>query len=155
MRAGGVPDCPGLYALYGSLQTGRYANPFAHTTNLVPRRFDMGVEYDGQGEIDALGNARITFAGTAIGGGWTCNTAENGGIVYQLTDGPDHGRYIYLTEDIIPNVTTGQHVTPDSKSRPSPRTAEPVAAKSASPPSATSPPIARLNERTSHLGTYT
>lgn len=90
---------------------GVYADPFARTGNLVPRRIDMGVDYDGQGEIDAIGNARITFAGTGIGGGWTCNTPENGGIVYQLQDGPDAGRYIYLTEDVIPAVRSGSEVT--------------------------------------------
>ena len=65
-------------------QLERYANPFAHTKGLVPQRIDMGVDYDGTGEIDALGNARITFAGTGIGGGWVCDTSENGGVVYQL-----------------------------------------------------------------------
>jgi len=90
---------------------GSYTNPFAHTRNLIPRRIDMGVDYDGQGEIDALGNAHITFAGTGIGGNWTCNTSTNGGIVYQLSDGPDHGRYIYLTEDLIPTVHTGEQVS--------------------------------------------
>lgn len=91
--------------------SGSYLNPLAHTINLVPRRIDMGVDYDGQGEIDALGDAHITFAGTGIGGGWTCNTSENGGVVYRLTDGPDQGRYVYVTEDIIPAVTAGQNVT--------------------------------------------
>jgi hypothetical protein len=89
---------------------GSYVNPFVHTHNLVPRRIDMGVDYDGQGEIDALGNAHITFAATGIGGNWTCNTPANGGIVYQLKDGPDNGRYIYLTEDILPTVTAGQDI---------------------------------------------
>ncbi|MGH3610958.1 MAG: hypothetical protein ACRDRD_23150, partial [Pseudonocardiaceae bacterium] len=93
-----------------SSAAGSYVNPFAHTRNLIPRRIDMGVDYDGQGEIDALGNAKITFAATGIGGGWTCNTSANGGIVYQLTDGPDHGRYVYLTEDVIPTVRAGDQV---------------------------------------------
>ena len=87
-----------------------YANPFAHTKGLVPQRIDMGVDYDGTGEIDALGNARITFAGTGIGGGWVCDTSENGGVVYQLQDGAYQGRYIYTTEDVIPSVHTGQTV---------------------------------------------
>lgn len=89
---------------------GTYANPFAHTRGLVARRIDMGVDFDGQGEIDALGDARITFAGTGIGGNWTCNTPENGGVVYQLQDGPDRGRYVYVTEDISPSVSAGHEV---------------------------------------------
>jgi hypothetical protein len=89
---------------------GMYANPFAHTRGLVAQRIDMGVDYDGSGEIDALGNARITFAATGIGGGWTCDTSTSGGIVYELTDGPDQSRYVYLTEDVIPTVTGGEQV---------------------------------------------
>jgi murein DD-endopeptidase MepM/ murein hydrolase activator NlpD len=89
---------------------GTYTNPFAHTQNLVAQRIDMGVDYDGQGGIDALGNATVTFAGTGIGGGWTCDTSENGGVVYQLTDGPGHGHYVYVTEDVIPTVSRGQQV---------------------------------------------
>jgi hypothetical protein len=90
---------------------GTYANPFAHAQGLVPRRIDMGVDYDGQGEIDALGDARVTFAAIGIGGGWTCDTAENGGIVYRLRDGPSAGRDVYVTEDVIPSVSTGTSVT--------------------------------------------
>jgi hypothetical protein len=89
---------------------GTYAKPIAHTQGLVPRRIDMGVDYDGQGEIDALGAGHVTFAGTGIGGGWTCDTAENGGIVYRLTSGPYAGRYVYLTEDVIPAVSAGATV---------------------------------------------
>jgi len=89
---------------------GHYANPFQHSSQLVPRRIDMGVDYDGAGPIDAVGTARITFAGTGIGGGWTCDEPTNGGVVYQLQDGPDKGRYVYLAEDIIPTTTTGQTV---------------------------------------------
>jgi hypothetical protein len=87
-----------------------YANPFARTQGLVPQRIDVGVDYDGTGEIDALGAAHITFAATGIGGGWVCNTHVNGGIVYQLLDGADQGRYIYVTEDVTPAVQTGQTV---------------------------------------------
>jgi murein DD-endopeptidase MepM/ murein hydrolase activator NlpD len=86
-------------------------SPFAHARKLTSQRIDMGVDYDGEGEIDAIGNARITFAGTGIGGGWTCSTPANGGIVYQLTDGPDHGDYVYVTEDVTPTVKTGTDVT--------------------------------------------
>src|SRR5436853_340475 len=79
-----------------------HVNPFARTVDLTPQRIDMGVDYDGAGEIDAIGDARVTFAGTGIGGGWTCSTKANGGVVYQLINGPDHGRYVYVAEDIVP-----------------------------------------------------
>src|SRR5579884_4258434 len=83
---------------------GGYVNPFARAKNLMPQRIDMGVDYDGAGPIDALGNGRVTFAGTGIGGGWTCSSSENGGVVYQLADGLYRGRYVYVTEDIVPTV---------------------------------------------------
>ncbi len=91
--------------------TGSYVNPFAHAQGLVARRIDMGVDYDGSGEIDAIGDAQIKFAATGIGGGWVCNTGENGGVVYELTDGPDHGRYVYVTEDVIPSIQPGATVS--------------------------------------------
>ena len=90
---------------------GQYVNPFARTRNLTPQRIDMGVDYDGQGEIDAIGDAHITFAGTGIGGGWTCSTPTNGGVVYQLSNGPDEGKWVYVAEDVIPTVNEGQTVT--------------------------------------------
>ena len=89
---------------------GQYANPFAHTRNLTGQRIDMGVDYDGQGEIDAIGDAHVTFAGTGIGGGWTCSTPANGGIVYQLSNGPDQGKWVYLAEDVTPTVRAGDTV---------------------------------------------
>ncbi|MBV9336751.1 MAG: hypothetical protein JO243_12770 [Solirubrobacterales bacterium] len=101
----------------------RYANPFAHTQGLVPQRIDMGVDYDGTGEIDALGAAHITFAATGIGGGWVCNTHVNGGIVCQLLDGADHGRYIYVTEDVTQPSKRVKPSPPVSTSRTSPPTA--------------------------------
>ena len=84
---GGGPACSSA-----PVAPGQYVNPFAHTRNLTPQRIDMGVDYDGQGEIAAIGDAHITFAGTGIGGGWTCSTPTNGAIVYHLDDGPDQGQ---------------------------------------------------------------
>jgi hypothetical protein len=89
---------------------GEYANPLAHTGNLTPQRIDMGVDYDGQGEIDAIGDAHITFAATGIGGGWVCSTPTDGGVVYQLDDGPDQGNWVYVAEDVIPTVNAGDTV---------------------------------------------
>jgi hypothetical protein len=90
---------------------GGYANPFARTQGLIARRIDMGVDYDGSGEIDAIGNAKIVFAATGIGGNWVCSTSANGGVVYQLTDGRYQGDYVYVTEDVIPTVHANDTVT--------------------------------------------
>ena len=57
-----------------------------------------------------FGNARITFAQTGIGGGWTCATQINGGVVYELLDGAYAGDYVYLAEDVTPLVHAGQTV---------------------------------------------
>jgi hypothetical protein len=94
---------------------GGYVNPYAHTQALYPSRIDMGVDQGGTGQIDAFGNARITFAATGIGGGWTCATSVNGGVVYQLLDGPYAGKYIYVFEDVIPAVHVGQVVQAGQK----------------------------------------
>lgn len=101
---------PGQACTSSTVTPGQYANPLAHARNVVGQRIDMGVDYDGTGPIDAIGNAHVTFAGTHIGGGWTCSTTVNGGVVYQLTDGPDQHKYIYVTEDAIPTVKAGQTV---------------------------------------------
>ena len=102
---GGGPACSSA-----DVAPGQYANPFAHTRNLSPQRIDMGVDYDGQGEIDAIGDAHITFAGTGIGGGWVCSTPTNGGVVYQLDDGPDQSKWVYVAEDVMPTVKAGDTV---------------------------------------------
>jgi hypothetical protein len=94
---------------------GTYVNPYAHTQALYPSRIDMGVDQGGTGEINAFGNARITFAATGIGGGWTCATSVNGGVVYQLLNGPYAGKYIYVFEDVIPAVHVGQVVQAGQK----------------------------------------
>ena len=99
---GGGPACSSA-----PVAPGQYVNPFAHTRNLTAQRIDMGVDYDGQGEIAAIGDAHVTFAGTGIGGGWTCSTPTNGAIVYHLDDGPDQDKWVYLAEDVIPTVKAG------------------------------------------------
>jgi hypothetical protein len=78
---------------------------------LTAERIDVGVDYAGSGEIDAVGNATIVFAGTGIGGGRLCSTPANGGVVYQLTDGQYQGDYVYVIEDVIPTVHPGDSVT--------------------------------------------
>jgi hypothetical protein len=87
-----------------AIPTNGYVNPFAHATNVVPQRIDMGVDYDGSGPIVALGAGRVTFAGADPG--W----AGGNSINYQLLDGPYRGRSVYVAEAVTPTVTTGQTV---------------------------------------------
>ena len=91
---------------------GQYVDPFRSSTSIYPSRIDMGVDYSGTGPIDAIGNATITYS--APGGvGWgpySCSGGYGGAVTYRLTDGPDTGRYVYVTEGIIPTVTAGQQV---------------------------------------------
>lgn len=88
----------------GAVAAGTYVNPFRLIKGLVAQLVDMGVDYDGTGPITTLGAARIVLAGTGIGGGWTCQGGPNGGVVYQLVDGPDKNRYVYVTEDVVPTI---------------------------------------------------
>jgi hypothetical protein len=86
------------------IATAGYVNPFARATGLTPQRIDMGVDYDGNGPIDALGAARITYAGSDPG--W----AQGNAINYELLAGPYRGRDVYVAEAVNPTVTTGQTV---------------------------------------------
>ena len=97
----------------GAVAAGTYVNPFAHITGLVPQRIDMGVDYDGTGPLTTIGAARVVMAATGVGGGWTCGGGPNGAVVYQLVDGPDAKRYVYVTEDVTPTVLANpQRVLP-------------------------------------------
>jgi 3D (Asp-Asp-Asp) domain-containing protein len=95
-----------------SASAGSYENPFAGSTSVVPERIDMGVDYDGTGPIDALGAGTVTYSvpGGAGWGPFSCSGGHGGAIVYRLGDGPDAGRYVYVTEGIVPLVTVGEQV---------------------------------------------
>ena len=80
---------------------GQYANPLAGA-HLTPERIDQGVDYSGSGPLGAIGDGKITYAGTS-GTGW-----PGAFIEFQLTDGPDAGRYVYYAESISP--VAGLHV---------------------------------------------
>lgn len=95
-----------------SVPAGIYVNPFRFSTNIYRNRIDMGVDYTGTGSIVALGDATVTYS-QASDSGWgpfSCSGGHGGAIVYQLTAGPDRGRYVYLAEGVIPTLTDGQHV---------------------------------------------
>jgi hypothetical protein len=82
-----------------------YVNPFSQTHGLTAERIDMGVDYSGSGAILALGDGRITYA-TRHDSGWAYCGAS-GAITLQLTDGPDQGRDIYISEGVAPTVFGG------------------------------------------------
>ncbi len=95
-----------------SLQPGGYTNPFRASTSIYPNRIDMGVDYAGTGPIAALGDATVTYSESS-NAGWgpfSCSGGHGGAVVYQLVDGPDRGRYVYIAEGIIPTVAVGQQV---------------------------------------------
>jgi 3D (Asp-Asp-Asp) domain-containing protein len=92
---------------------GGYQNPFAHAAAIVPERIDMGVDYTASGPIDALGDGIVTYS-QAEGAGWgpySCSGGHGGAVVYRLADGPDQGRFVYVTEGIIPAVQVGQQIS--------------------------------------------
>ncbi len=80
-----------------------YVNPLAHA-HVTPERIDAGVDYAGTGSLTALGAGRVTFVGTS-GTGWPGAFVE-----YQLTNGPDAGRFVYYAEGVRPAVSVGQVV---------------------------------------------
>ncbi len=80
-----------------------YVNPFALSTNLVTGRIDQGVDFVGSGAIVAIGNAKVLRVGAP---GWP----EEGGVLYQLLDGPLKGETIFLYEGVDATVQAGQTV---------------------------------------------
>jgi hypothetical protein len=83
-----------------------YQSPFAHA---IKGRIDMGVDYVGQGAINAIGNARILRIGAP---GWPNGGAgpAGQGVLYKLLDGPRQGSIIYVYEGLRPTVQAGDEV---------------------------------------------
>jgi murein DD-endopeptidase MepM/ murein hydrolase activator NlpD len=82
---------------------GNYVNPFALSTELVTGRIDQGVDFVGGGAIVAIGDAKVLRVGAP---GWP----EEGGILYQLLDGPLKGETIFVYEGVDATVQPGQVV---------------------------------------------
>lgn len=80
-----------------------YVNPLSKISGLIAERVDQGVDFSGSGPILAIGDAKILETG---GSGWP------GGpyMSYQLLNGPDAGRTVYVAENIRPTVKVGQTV---------------------------------------------
>jgi hypothetical protein len=81
--------------------SGGYTNPLAEAS-VAPERIDQGVDYSGSGTLTALGDGKVTYVATS-GTGWPGAFVE-----FQLTGGPDAGRYVYYAESIAP--APGLHV---------------------------------------------
>ena len=83
-----------------------YQSPFPHA---IKGRIDQGVDYVGQGPINAIGNARILRVGAP---GWPNGGAgpAGQGVLYKLLDGPRAGQIIFVYEGLKVNVRAGQEV---------------------------------------------
>jgi murein DD-endopeptidase MepM/ murein hydrolase activator NlpD len=84
-----------------------YANPLRGVAGLTPERIDQGVDYSGSGPIYPIGPGVVENV---------YNTGWPGGvfIVYQLTSGSAAGQGVYVAEDLIPEVTVGEQVNPNT-----------------------------------------
>ena len=82
-----------------------YLNPLRQVAALVPQEIDQGVDYCGSGPVFAIGDGvvRNVFASDWPGGVF---------IAYQLSNGPAKGLVVYVAEDVTPEVTIGERVTP-------------------------------------------
>jgi hypothetical protein len=83
-----------------------YQNPFPHA---VKGRIDQGVDYVGQGAINAIGNARILRVGAP---GWPNGGAgpAGQGVLYRLLDGPQAGQNVFVYEGLKVTVKAGEEV---------------------------------------------
>jgi hypothetical protein len=89
------------------LEVGGYANPLRSVAGLTPQRVDQGVDYAGGGPIYAIGDGVVLN---------TTNAGWPGGafISYRLEDGRAAGDVVYVAENVIPQVSVGQQVTPNT-----------------------------------------
>jgi lysophospholipase L1-like esterase len=92
----------------GSSDISAYKNPFRDIKNLVRKRIDQGVDYGGSGPIYALGKGKVL---NLTNDGWPGGTF----IVYQLSEGPAKGKYVYFAENCKPiKVAIGDQVDSDT-----------------------------------------
>jgi hypothetical protein len=83
-----------------------YENPFRGVTNLGTSRVDQGVDFTGSGPVYAIGNGKVL---SLTNSGWPGGTF----IVYQLSNGPATGKYVYMAENCQDiQVHIGEEVTP-------------------------------------------
>jgi Phage tail lysozyme len=85
---------------------GVYQNPFRDVKNIVGNRIDQGVDYDGDGNVYAIGNGTIN----GIFQNWYLTEPF---ISYSLSDGPAQGKTVYVAECITltPEMSVGKKVS--------------------------------------------
>ena len=98
------PASAGYYVAFDVTPHDGYLNPLRALTSLVPQEIDQGVDYCASGPIYALGNAVVV---NLYEPGWPSGVF----ITYQLTNGPAKGRYVFVAENVTPQVVIGEHVT--------------------------------------------
>jgi len=81
-----------------------YVNPYRAVQHLGAAGVDQGVDYSGQGDVYAIGPARVTVVSTSSG--WP----GGGAVSYTFTDGPKAGQAVYFVENVMPRVKAGQLV---------------------------------------------
>ena len=86
-----------------------YRDPFRDVQGLSGERVDMGVDLQGTGPVYAVGPGVITEADTAWAGGVGA-VGPGTFITEKLTAGPAAGHYVYLAENVTPEVQVGQRV---------------------------------------------
>ena len=98
----------GYYEAVDATPLDGYLNPMRGLTSLVPQEIDQGVDYCGSGPIYALGNGVVK---NVYSNQWPSGVF----ISYQLSDGPAKGHYVYVAENVTPEVRVGEALTPSSE----------------------------------------
>ena len=97
----------GTYVLIRAHAAGVYSKPIRSNYSLS--RIDQGVDYGGNALVYPIGSGRIE--GSPGSAAWP---PGNHFIRYQLTNGPDSGKYVYVAEECSPLVSlrNGTSVSP-------------------------------------------
>jgi hypothetical protein len=94
----------GYYEAIDATPLDGYLNPLRGLTSLVPQEIDQGVDYCGSGPIYALGSGVVK---NVYSNQWPSGVF----ISYQLSAGLAKGLYVYVAENVTPEVTIGETVT--------------------------------------------
>ncbi len=97
------PVTGGYYVGLDATGFGGYANPLRGVNALVPQEIDQGVDYCGSGPVYAVGEGIVV---NVYSPGWPSGVF----ISYRLVSGPAVGRYVYVAEDVTPEVHLGERV---------------------------------------------